>query len=101
VTTYTPSARPGSRLPHAWLDERRSLYDVIGPAFTLLRVASSGDPGPIVRAAEHKGMPLEVVDLSDRGLEPLYEAPLVLVRPDQHAAWRGRGDVDLDALLGR
>jgi 2-polyprenyl-6-methoxyphenol hydroxylase-like FAD-dependent oxidoreductase len=101
VTTYTPSARPGSRVPHAWLDERRSLYDVIGPAFTLLRVAPSADPGPIVRAAAHRRMPLEVVDLSDRGLEPRCEAPLVLVRPDQHVAWRGRGDVDLDALLER
>jgi hypothetical protein len=46
-------------------------------------------------------MPLEVVDLSDGGLEPRYKAPLVLVRPDQHVAWRGRGDVDLDALLER
>jgi hypothetical protein len=46
-------------------------------------------------------MPLDLVDLSDRGLEPRYEAPLVLVRPDQHVAWRGRGDGDLDALLER
>jgi 2-polyprenyl-6-methoxyphenol hydroxylase-like FAD-dependent oxidoreductase len=101
TTEYVPSARPGSRLPHAWLDEHRSLYDVLGPGFTLLRLAEAVDPEPMVRAARERGLPLEVVDQSERGLEPRYEAPLVLVRPDQHVAWRGEAEPDPGDVLDR
>jgi hypothetical protein len=99
TTEYVPSARPGSRLPHAWLDDRRSLYDLLGPGFTLLRLGPSADPEPMVRAARERELPLELVDLSERGLEPRYEAPLVLVRPDHHVAWRGGDGADPDAVL--
>jgi 2-polyprenyl-6-methoxyphenol hydroxylase-like FAD-dependent oxidoreductase len=86
---YVPSAHPGARLPHAWLDASRCVYDVLGPNVSLLRVASGADPEPLLRAAADRAMPVELVDLADRGLEDLYDAGLVLVRPDQHVAWRG------------
>ncbi|GII77132.1 monooxygenase [Sphaerisporangium rufum] len=89
--TYHGSARPGARLPHAWLPDGRSLYDTLGPGFTLLRLSPSADPGPFERAAAVRGVPLAVTDppgLPDPGR---YGAPLVLVRPDQHVAWRGDG----------
>ncbi|MBA2288122.1 MAG: hypothetical protein H0W02_21825 [Ktedonobacteraceae bacterium] len=34
-------------------------------------------------------MPLELLELRGQTLEDLYGAPLLLVRPDQHVAWRG------------
>lgn len=40
-------ARAGSRLPHAWLPDGRSLYDVLGPGLTLL--AQPGDQTAALR----------------------------------------------------
>ena len=39
--------------------------------------------------AREAGMPLKVLDLCGAGLEGLYGAPLGLIRPDHHVAWRG------------
>ena len=35
--------------------------------------------------------PLDVVVIDDEAIAPIYEASLVLVRPDMHVAWRGNG----------
>jgi hypothetical protein len=44
---------------------------------------------------------VRLVDLPDRGLADRYGAGLLLVRPDQHVAWRGdAAPPDPDALLG-
>jgi 2-polyprenyl-6-methoxyphenol hydroxylase-like FAD-dependent oxidoreductase len=91
VVSYSPTAEPGARLPHAWLPDGTSLYDRLGTGYTLLRLGQ-GDPAPFVRAAAACRMPLALADL--RGVLPTaaYGAPLVLVRPDQHVAWRGDGE---------
>jgi ubiquinone/menaquinone biosynthesis C-methylase UbiE len=34
-------------------------------------------------------MPLHVLRLDDGDIAKLYDDPLVLIRPDQHVAWRG------------
>ncbi|GAA4516248.1 FAD-dependent monooxygenase [Nonomuraea ferruginea] len=87
---YHGSARPGARLPHAWLPGGRSLYDTLGEGLTLLRLTP--EPGPAFEeAARALGVPFTVVDLAGEGLLDRYGAPLVLVRPDQHVAWRGGG----------
>ena len=45
-------------------------------------------------------IPLRVLDLVHLPrLKGLYEADLVLVRPDQHVAWRGSAVPDAGALL--
>ena len=41
--TFIPSAHPGARLPHAWLDHDRSLYDVLGPDFSILTFGAPCD----------------------------------------------------------
>jgi hypothetical protein len=98
---YRPSAHPGARLPHAWLPDGSSLYDSLGVEFTLLRLAPGADPAPLVTAAARRGVPLAVVDLSGRPqLRERYGADLVLVRPDQHVAWRGDVVADPADLLG-
>jgi hypothetical protein len=96
--TYEPTARPGARLPHAWLPGGSSLYDALGDGFTLLRLGAA-DPTAFERSARASGVPLTVVDLTATPLPGRYEAPLVLVRPDQHVAWRGHGGGDADRVL--
>jgi 2-polyprenyl-6-methoxyphenol hydroxylase-like FAD-dependent oxidoreductase len=86
TSVYTPSARPGSRLPHLWLDDGRSIYDILGTGFTLLVPDAAADGTSFVEAAERVGIPLIVVEL--HGRNDFFGASLVLVRPDQHLAWR-------------
>jgi hypothetical protein len=87
--TFTSSTAPGCRAPHVWLDDRRSLYDVLGPDYTLLRLDPTTRVTSIVEAAAHRSVPLTVVDLKAPEAYELYRRKLVLVRPDQHVAWRG------------
>src|SRR4029453_14154016 len=35
---FVPSARPGSRAPHVWLGDGRSILDLYGRGFVLLRL---------------------------------------------------------------
>ena len=86
-----PSGEPGSLAPHAWLDDGRSVYDLFGEGFTLVSGSDSSPPhvaAAMVEAAEC-GIPLVEVRLETIDVATLYGAPLVLIRPDQHVAWRG------------
>ena len=49
--------------------------------------------------AKQVGMPLEVVAIDDGAIAKHYGAPLVLVRPDGHVAWRGTRIDDGTGLL--
>ena len=89
-TRFVPSTRPGTRAPHAWLDDDRSTLDLFGDGFVLLRLgAKAPDATPLIDAARARGVPLREVVLSDPDVATLYETSLVLVRPDGHVAWRG------------
>ncbi len=97
------AARAGRRLPHTRLGDGRSLYDELGEGFTLLQLADSRDAGAGLRAAAtRRGVPLRVVDLTGDRLAERYGAALVLVRPDQHVAWRGDAPPqDVERLIDR
>jgi hypothetical protein len=98
--TFTSSTVPGCRAPHVWLEERRSLYDAMGPDYTLLRLDPAAPIAGIVAAAAQRGLPLAVLDVGSREALPLYGHRLVLVRPDQHVAWRGDEEpADLQGLV--
>ncbi len=86
---YEPTARPGARLPHLWLPDGASLYDRLGNGLSLLRLRDDADVTPFVEAAVAHGVPLDVIELRGQTLEERYGASLLLVRPDQHVAWRG------------
>ena len=59
ANTYVPTACPGGRAPHLWLDDGRSLYDAFGFEFTLLRLgAQPADAAPFQAAAATMGIPL-------------------------------------------
>lgn len=85
---YLPSTWPGSRPPSLHLADGRAIFDLFGRGFTLLRFADHDVDG-LVAAAARRGVPLDVVDVRDPHARALYERDLVLVRPDQHVAWRG------------
>jgi len=88
--SYVPTASPGGRPPHAWLDDGRSLFDLFHSEWTLLAL---GPEAPSTAAFEDAAraliMDLRVVRLPQASVRDLYEAPLALIRPDQIVAWRG------------
>lgn len=97
---YTPSASPGCLLPHTWLADGRSLYDLLGEEFTLLvdedasQRHGAGRPwDEVASSARRAGIPVtaRTVGHLEGGARPAqaWDAPCVLVRPDQHVAWRG------------
>ncbi|MFG3289084.1 FAD-dependent monooxygenase [Streptomyces sp. NPDC048179] len=88
MDAYTPSTWPGARPPSVLLQDGRALFDLFHRGFTLLRFADH-DVSALTEAAAARGIPLDVVDVRDSHARALYERDLVLVRPDQHVAWRG------------
>ena len=102
ANSYTPTACPGGRAPHAWMPDGASLYDRFGFDFTLLRLGHHAEDGTALAAeATKRGIPLKIVDLADDALRDLYEADLALIRPDQVVAWRGNALPDPAMLLAR
>jgi 2-polyprenyl-6-methoxyphenol hydroxylase-like FAD-dependent oxidoreductase len=96
------AARAGARLPHAWVAPGRSIYDELGDGLTLLTFGEEPDPGRCAceREAIARGLPLRMVHRRERALRDRYAAAAVLVRPDQHVAWRGDAlPTDCGALL--
>lgn len=112
LNAYQPSTRPGARLPHVWLHDcnglRHSTLDLIGAGYTLL---VSDENSPWIAAAQSVApmtpAPLDVVVIHEsqfragseewEQIAQLGATGALLVRPDQHIAWRtldAHGDVE-------
>jgi putative polyketide hydroxylase len=119
VTEYRPSARPGCRAPHVWLNrgnEQISTIDLIGPHFLLLvgsednawrRAALALDSlwPPLVACAIGAEGDVSDPDSSFHAAYGIDSNGAVLVRPDGHVAWRSRSgssnpDKSLRAVFG-
>jgi len=125
VTQYVPSARPGRRAPHAWLERdgaRLSTIDLFGLRFVLL-AGRRGDAWsaaapqltapsypPLVAHTIGAGHPITDPDDAWQDAYEIDDEGAVLVRPDAHVAWRSRGASDdpagalraaMDGVLGR
>lgn len=124
VTEYVPSARPGSRAPHAWIkrgNEQISTLDLFGPHFALL---AGGDGAAWHRAAEPAApswppLVAHVIGANGEVSDPdgtwhtaygIDTDGAVLVRPDGYVAWRSRSGASnpqaalraaFEQLLGR
>ena len=95
AAVYRPTACPGGRAPHYWIGERVSLFDQLGPWFTILRLGPAApDTDRLVAAAESAGVPVKVLDVAEDAARDLYERDLAIIRPDQHVAWRGNRPPD-------
>ncbi len=84
------AARPGHHLTPAPLSSGGDIYDRLGPGFTLLCLGA--DPSAaqdFAAAAARLGVPFTVVTDTRLDRRALYEAQLVLIRPDQYVAWAG------------
>ena len=93
VDSYVPTTLPGARLPHSWVSPGHALYDDLGPGMTLLQPPDSDAEAVAAfteRAADLR-VPLTLLKFP-AGTE--WAQDYLLVRPDQHIAWRGR---DLEA----
>lgn len=128
ANSYQPTACPGGRPPHAWLADGRSLFDLFGFEWTLLVLRDSADePAPATvgfeAAARSLGVDLKVVcpedetspdtqsqkgpntqegeqrPMDQKRLIDLYEAPLILIRPDHIVAWRGASDAHAPQVM--
>lgn len=89
MAEFTPSTVPGCRTPHLWLADGHSLYDRLGPEYTLLRADPRVDASGLLEAAAARGLPLALLDVNGSEAAALYGEKLVLSRPDRHVAWRG------------
>lgn len=104
---YHPESTPGGRLPHLWVEEsngdRRSLFDLLGSGFSLLRIgADAPDVSDLLSVAKKRGIPIKVIELLSPDALALYRYPLLLIRPDQYICWRGKDHPDnADALFSR
>jgi 2-polyprenyl-6-methoxyphenol hydroxylase-like FAD-dependent oxidoreductase len=102
MESYTPSTVPGCRTPHLCFEDGTSLYDAMGPEFTLLRFDPAIDVAPLQEAARSRRVPLKLLDVHRPIAASFYGNGLVLSRPDQHVAWRGdRLPPDALALIDR
>ncbi|MBW0000404.1 MAG: FAD-dependent monooxygenase [Verrucomicrobia bacterium] len=109
IRLYEPSTRPGSPLPHAWLDDesgnRLALKDVVRPGRFLLIAGEDGQDWCAAAAAlaVADDLPIDAVrighidgDLFDPRLawaqfRGISTKGAVLVRPDRVIGWRSAG----------
>ncbi|HKT04818.1 MAG TPA: FAD-dependent monooxygenase [Rugosimonospora sp.] len=98
----TPTTWPGSRAPAVRLTGGGQLFDRLGPGFTLVDLSGKGTGAPLATAAGERAVPVTHLELDDAAVRACWERDLVLVRPDQHVAWRGdAAPEDWTAVLDR
>lgn len=101
---YRPSTVPGCLLPHTWLADGTSLYDLLGAGFTVL---VNGDEQLAADVAAAVPARVGAVPITVRAVQlpteaaAIWASSLLLVRPDQHIAWRGDDIAALTAALLR
>jgi 2-polyprenyl-6-methoxyphenol hydroxylase-like FAD-dependent oxidoreductase len=102
VGVYTPAAEPGARLPHWWLPDGTSLYDTLGAGFTLVTPAGVGDARVLGFSERARALRLPLTVAVSPPDYP-WHGDFLLVRPDQHVAWRADdpAGIDLAAAVGR
>ena len=111
IRVYQPSTRPGSPLPHAWIDDedgnRRPIKDLVAPGRFLLIAGEDGQAWceAARRLAAEADIPLDTLrighldgDLYDPRCAWLRYRQIagdgaVLVRPDRFIAWRSLAGV--------
>lgn len=94
------STAPGNRLPSYYLADGTPLFDLLGPEFTLLAIGGVST-GNVADVAARLGVPLKIIALEPQPVLEKLGASLLLVRPDQHLAWRGNAPPDWEGVLAQ
>jgi 2-polyprenyl-6-methoxyphenol hydroxylase-like FAD-dependent oxidoreductase len=89
-----PSTWPGSRAPSLRLSDGAELFDRLGLEFTLVDLSGENRGKTLVDEASRRGLPMTYLPIVDDQVRAVWERDLVLVRPDQHVAWRGNDAPD-------
>lgn len=100
---YSPTTIPGARMPSVVTTDGTPIFDHLGPWFTLACFGVNPSE-TLMAAAAKRGSPLTVFRSEERDLINTYGRGLLLVRPDQHIAWRGSSCDDArmaDAIMSR
>lgn len=107
---YIASTWPGARVPHVFLkDGVTSIFDLFGQGseWTLVDFSQEGDYVKLFQSAQASlkvKIPIKFVHLPDEPhARKVWERDAVMVRPDDHAAWRsstGKGlNFDAEKIL--
>ncbi len=94
---YVPSTWPGARAPQVFLaDGKTSIYDRFGSGnqYTLVDFTNDGAYVQAFREAAGKSsVPLKIMHLPhEPHVRKIWERDAVLIRPDDHVAWRSPED---------
>jgi hypothetical protein len=71
------------------LTDGESLFTAFGKGFTLVDFSGEESGMSLIKEAARRGISVSYLHLRQERISQAWEAPLVLVRPDQHIAWRG------------
>jgi 2-polyprenyl-6-methoxyphenol hydroxylase-like FAD-dependent oxidoreductase len=83
-----PTTWPGCRVPAVRLSNGDQVLDLVGGRLSLVDLSGRGAGEALVKEARQRGIPMCHLPLSDASVRACWERDLVLVRPDQHVAWR-------------
>jgi len=102
---WATTARPGRRIPHAWLRPGVSSLDLVGPGFSVV-APDTADTDSLVRTAAARSVPLTVHRGRTANLATGLGASVIVMRPDHVVAWCGEAvpmaaDTLLDQITGR
>ncbi|MBP3044445.1 FAD-dependent monooxygenase [Arthrobacter jiangjiafuii] len=119
IRIYEPSARPGSPLPHAWLEDHRgnriAIQDIggVGQYVLVAGEAGAGWVNAVRSAAAEEGIDVLAITVGHTSgdyLDPRCAwtryrghgpAGAVLIRPDKFVAWRANSSVGNPTLQAR
>jgi putative polyketide hydroxylase len=106
---YIPSATPGARAPHIWIDPRynQSILDLFGGGFVLLAASRNGWAVAAERIGFETTFPIRMINVqAEARTDAIWQEWMtlygvgaqgaVLVRPDGMVAWRSQ-DLSADA----
>jgi 2-polyprenyl-6-methoxyphenol hydroxylase-like FAD-dependent oxidoreductase len=95
----TPSTVPGCRMPHFEV-AGTPILDLLGPDYTLIRFDPTIDLGAFLGTSSDAGLPIVVVDAKRPSDPAVFDHDILIVRFDQHIAWRGDSLPEGNALVG-
>ena len=86
---YHPIITPGYRAPALYLSDGTPTFELFGPGYTLMYfIPKAADIRLFAKEADNLSLPFTIVSIEDEHAKSIYGLNLVLLRPDQHVAWR-------------